>query len=1088
MPLKRKRQDRNNGLQANEKLKQKAAHQTSNSAPWGWVVTEVSQIDEISLEHRLSTCNFSSRNKQPRCRNVYAPSSSTSKGLSPIATSSTVVQGESEDDVIIISDTEDDICDKKSCKSNPFCLNYLGQDFWEDEAKAEKRFFEKASLGRNPSDDSRKKDLPVGLKNLGATCYANASLQVWFRDLAFRSGVYACVPPEAISDEAFEDSPILQLQATFASLQYGNRSVFNPSKLVESLQLRKTEQQDAQEFSKLFMSHLDAEFKKQSLPKLQSLIADQFQGNQVYGTICHQCQNKSERIADFLEIEINFEKNCTLEDRIEASLANEVLSGDNRYSCPRCDSLQDATRYTELRKLPPVLHFSLLRFVYDISTMERKKSKNSVTFPTILDMDRFMASGQQDVDTNISNSSTNKNVYELRGILLHKGSSAYHGHYEAQVKDSLSDEWFQFNDDVVTKAKGFGDNEFTGNAKGYAHKQRVNARKRRRVEDSDEETKVRTKASRESSCIQSEQNISITSRDAYMLIYSRKDHATANHGTIHSAAPIVSQPPDRVMKVVEHDNAAHDAACAQYDVRKSHCLSRFHELRDNIRKLYSRWHPTALEDSLVVSRQALEAYLGEHAILTSLRPLASETDQTAQDEKIVLGIDDIVCEHGSLDPLKARDMKLVKQHAISQLDTVSKCLIKPILKPSDICANCVASIFLEKCYEIRHPLQVKMVDDVSNVPDDDAGIWVSKKWFREWRLPRPRTYNPLTGDLPPDAPEFLNHVQCEHGALTLNTTNRRRISQQAASILLDMFPTWKPMPGDTDVCALCEADVRLSKEDKKELRKQIEEEKNLTLDLNCPSDTDSLITVISRSDWEKLQTMYSCGPLIALTKTRDENGLVRYSADISTCAECRLKWKTDWVETEIVVRLHGRERKGKDLTLQTKASASNHRANGGRQSRRLRQIKENAEHRKILITKTTTVKEIKIALSIEFSIPTICQRLYHGGNELGENEATVASLNILANDTLDLREVDETVEIDTDSDETPAAKRRREEGEGFGGTLLGGGGGLDLACPRERDNGPTVSVALNIERACPACTFVNVATAVACEMCESALE
>lgn len=26
-------------------------------------------------------------------------------------------------------------------------------------------------------------------------------------------------------------------------------------------------------------------------------------------------------------------------------------------------------------------------------------------------------------------------VYELRGILLHKGSSAYHGHYEAQVHD-----------------------------------------------------------------------------------------------------------------------------------------------------------------------------------------------------------------------------------------------------------------------------------------------------------------------------------------------------------------------------------------------------------------------------------------------------------------------------------------------------------------------------------------------------------------------------------------------------------------------------------------------------------------------------
>lgn len=26
-------------------------------------------------------------------------------------------------------------------------------------------------------------------------------------------------------------------------------------------------------------------------------------------------------------------------------------------------------------------------------------------------------------------------LYELRGVLLHKGASAYHGHYEAQVYD-----------------------------------------------------------------------------------------------------------------------------------------------------------------------------------------------------------------------------------------------------------------------------------------------------------------------------------------------------------------------------------------------------------------------------------------------------------------------------------------------------------------------------------------------------------------------------------------------------------------------------------------------------------------------------
>lgn len=30
-----------------------------------------------------------------------------------------------------------------------------------------------------------------------------------------------------------------------------------------------------------------------------------------------------------------------------------------------------------------------------------------------------------------------ENIYELRGVLLHKGASAYHGHYEAQVFDVM---------------------------------------------------------------------------------------------------------------------------------------------------------------------------------------------------------------------------------------------------------------------------------------------------------------------------------------------------------------------------------------------------------------------------------------------------------------------------------------------------------------------------------------------------------------------------------------------------------------------------------------------------------------------------
>jgi ubiquitin carboxyl-terminal hydrolase 48 len=97
-----------------------------------------------------------------------------------------------------------------------------------------------------------------------------------------------------------------------------------------------------------------------------------------------------------------------------------------RYWCSRCQSLEDATRQLILQKLPPVLHFSLLRFVFDVTTLERKKRKHNVSFPVVLDMNKFVRN---------QDSMNEENAYELKGVLVHKGSSAYHGHYEAMVFD-----------------------------------------------------------------------------------------------------------------------------------------------------------------------------------------------------------------------------------------------------------------------------------------------------------------------------------------------------------------------------------------------------------------------------------------------------------------------------------------------------------------------------------------------------------------------------------------------------------------------------------------------------------------------------
>jgi hypothetical protein len=54
----------------------------------------------------------------------------------------------------------------------------------------------------------------------------------------------------------------------------------------------------------------------------------------------------------------------------------------------------------------------------------------------------------------------------------------------------------------------------------------------------------------------------------------------------------------------------------------------------------------------------------------------------------------------------------------------------------------------------------------------------SRHPFKDWRLLKPKMHVAYKEDPAPDSSEFYNHVHCEHGGLSLNTTLRRRISRE----------------------------------------------------------------------------------------------------------------------------------------------------------------------------------------------------------------------------------------------------------------------------------------------------------------------
>ena len=124
MPETRKRRGSPKGLAAGEKLQRNLLHDI-RSVTWGWI-NEVHNASDITEDHCLESYGFGSHSPYPLCSNKYASSSKetldepSSTGL--------------DEDVIIVSDNTI-ACLKATCRNNPNCLNYLGQDKWESESK-----------------------------------------------------------------------------------------------------------------------------------------------------------------------------------------------------------------------------------------------------------------------------------------------------------------------------------------------------------------------------------------------------------------------------------------------------------------------------------------------------------------------------------------------------------------------------------------------------------------------------------------------------------------------------------------------------------------------------------------------------------------------------------------------------------------------------------------------------------------------------------------------------------------------------------------------------------------------------------------
>uniref|UniRef100_A0A3B6EIK6 Ubiquitin carboxyl-terminal hydrolase n=1 Tax=Triticum aestivum TaxID=4565 RepID=A0A3B6EIK6_WHEAT len=198
---------------------------------------------------------------------------------------------------------------------------------------------------------------------------------------------------------------------------------------------------DVQELNRVLCEKLEDKMKGTIV---EGTIQKLFEGHHMNYIECIGVDYKSTRKESFYDLALDVKGCSDVYASFDKYVAVEMLDGDNKYQSEKY-GLQDAKKGMLFIDFPPVLQLQLKRFEYDHARDIMVKINDRYEFPLQLDLDRDDGKYlSPEADRSV------RNLYTLHSVLVHSGGVSG-GHYYAFIRPTLSNQWYKFDDERVTK-------------------------------------------------------------------------------------------------------------------------------------------------------------------------------------------------------------------------------------------------------------------------------------------------------------------------------------------------------------------------------------------------------------------------------------------------------------------------------------------------------------------------------------------------------------------------------------------------------------------------------------------------------------